>query len=99
MTAETNAMIQPSREKYWEEKTDAEKIETLRHEVVRLARESSLLEKITRQLIAHTHGPNGELLAPFHSSAANQISGALAGGSYENASGVPYSLRTQRDRK
>ena len=91
--------MQPAREKYWEEKTEAEKIETLRHEVVRLARENELLEHITRRMVAHTHGGTGEVLVPFHAGADNQLGGALSGGNYAGVQAVPYSLRTERDRR
>jgi hypothetical protein len=55
-----------SREKYWEEMDDAQKIRALRDALVRLADEHAALIKTCLDLTQHQHASDGEILLRMH---------------------------------
>lgn len=85
------ALTQASREKYWEEADDAQKIERLRETVARLCRDVTTLTANLAQVCGHRHGENGELLTPFRPVDPHA--------NYAHDNGIPHNLRTQRERR
>ena len=59
------------REKYWDELTEAERVERLRGEVVLLLKAREELYSRLHKFEQHQHGPNGQLLTAF--GAGNEI--------------------------
>lgn len=65
-----------AREKYWEELTDAEKIDRLREVVASLSRDNETLSKGLVDLVRHQHGPDGSVLTPLkHPDSSDNIMG------------------------
>lgn len=58
-------LCMPQREKFWSEKSDAEKIETLRSEVKTLGRALSEMHEIVEKLRSHGHDVHGRIVAPI----------------------------------
>ena len=80
-----------SREKYWEELTDGEKIASLRDAVAGLFDAVSTQAETINVLRQHQHGAVGEVLTPAFGN-----SGSERQSSPRN---VPYRLRTERERR
>lgn len=90
----TPQMGQCQREKYWEERTDAEKIQALREAVAWMARDLLAANEALAKLGQHSHREiDGQLMTPLHVTGGAHN---LNGGSY-----VPdYArlLKTPRER-
>lgn len=84
----------PAREKYWEERTEAEKIEVLREYVSHLEHAIQSISANTLNLLQHQHGEDGRLLAPLREVGSNQATIGGAGMSY----GLSQRLKTKRER-
>ena len=83
--------IMASREKYWDELTDAERIQRLRDVVVNLSQENARMSRALVRLHVHRHGESGELLAPLYREDVNEPIGYA----YDRTHG----LKTQRERE
>ena len=92
------AMVMPSRDKYWEERTDAEKIEVLRDEVASLFRVTITQASTIQQLLAHQHTPNGSLVVPLPDPTMNRALGSPGYGLFTADNSIPHRLRTKRER-
>lgn len=79
-----------AREKYWEEKTDAEKIAALRDAVASLSRDNQEMTKTLQALLRHGHAPDGALTQP--------IAEPYSNGPIGYARDLAWSLRTKRER-
>ncbi len=64
-----------SREKLWTERTDTEKLDTLRQQVVFLCRQSQEQNATIYKLMQHRHGPIGESVVPLVDNGANHPQG------------------------
>ena len=71
---EPTAQSMPSREKYFHERTDSEKIEKLAEVVEWLSRDLHVIKETMFRLLAHQHGPTGQILAPIIKDQDNPIS-------------------------
>ena len=87
----------PSREKYWEECDAEQKLDRLRDNLARACRIIQGQEKQIAQLMAHQHSANGILLSPLYG--GNEALGNLSGGAFTHDMGIPYNLRTKRERR
>jgi hypothetical protein len=56
----------PTREKYWGEKNDSEKILELKSELMRTQKTIEKLCQLTCQLLNHQHGANNNLLTEIN---------------------------------
>jgi hypothetical protein len=80
-----------AREKYWEELTDAQKIDRLREVVASLSRDNETLSKGLAELVRHQHGPDGSILTPLkHHDSNDNITG------YSRSR--TWGIRTKRER-
>lgn len=96
MAAEAG-MMKASREQFWEERATDAKVEVLRNELARACR---LIERQGAQintLLQHQHGSNGGLLAPIYG--GSNLAMEASGGSFTADHGIPFSLRTERERR
>ena len=81
-----------SREKYWEECSDAEKIERLRQSLADAHTHLSRMRETISILQRHQHGSKGELLIdPFARNVDEEPR--------RHWQEVPHSLRTERERR
>ena len=55
------------REKCWDERTDSEKLEVLRNELVFMQHQLACLCVTLDNLCRHSHGSQGQIVVPFHS--------------------------------
>lgn len=97
MNDATAKHAQPMREKYWEECTDAEKIERLRWQLILALRENSMMAEVLHQMRLHRHGEDGSLLVPLRDPASN-LAGAF-GGPANHGPNVPRQLAKQDERE
>lgn len=98
MAAEAGS-LKASREQFWEERSTDAKVEVLRTELARACRTIERQEAQIGALLQHYHGDRGNLLVPLGlHGAANQASEAL-GGAFTIDRGIPFSLRTERERR
>lgn len=87
---QANSLSGISREKHWEESTDAEKIERLRHELVQAWRMIQRLMDASHSMAQHQHGVDGKILVPL------ERNGRDAPDGYTRR---PWGLLTERERK
>lgn len=87
-----------NREKYWEERTPEEKIEVLRNELAVACRFIQTQQQTIAKLTNHQHAADGCIVVPMYSQQmmAQESSGP---GLFTSDSGIPRSLRLERDRR
>lgn len=82
-----------SREKYWEEMTDSQKIDALREAVVWLARDFAAVERGVADLACHQHAPDGRLMVAMpHPGAGMNLAGGYT-------ADLARRLKTPRERR
>lgn len=92
---------QAAREKYWEECTDAEKIDRLHSALTAMYRENRVLRDNIAKLMQHTHHESGRLLQPLNPDGENYAGSLGPSGAFANRYGhpIPLNLRKERDRR
>ena len=83
------------REQYWEECDAAQKLERLRDAVSRMCGEIAALTKAAQRFSVHQHSASGLPVVPLYNDGGDRTVPAA----YPHGSGVPFNLRTQRERR
>lgn len=84
-----------SREQYWEECDVEQKLERLRDVVARMCGEIAALTKAAQRFSVHQHSASGLPVVPLYNDGGDRTVPAA----YPHGSGVPFNLRTQRERR
>lgn len=87
--------MQAQRERYWEEATDADKIERLRDEVARLCKIVGELSSVVVKLGSHGHGADGRMMVALET----DIHGNRALGLFAHDNGIPHRIRREYERR
>jgi hypothetical protein len=82
-------------EKYWEERSDTEKIEVLRDELARACRVIEVLSTNLALIYEHRHAPDGSLLSPLKI----EHHDIGRGGVLSHDKGTSHRIRPERERK
>ena len=88
---------QVSREKYWDECGSDEKVERLRNELARACRSIERQSAQISMLLSHEHNGMGNIVVPLHSGSRGLSESSS--GEFTVDRGIPFSLRTERERR